>query len=49
MYGMGVLKEINEVQNLFACDVVIDGYLVTIVMTMQDIANYANKIEAVNV
>lgn len=49
MYGMGVLKEINEMQNLYACDVVVDGYLVTIVITGQDITDYANKIEAVNV
>lgn len=49
MYGMGVLKEINDVTNLYAFDAVIDGYLVTLVMSYDEISKAANKIEAVNV
>jgi hypothetical protein len=49
MYGIGIIKHINEEEGIYAFEAVIDGHIVLLIIKEQDIAKYSNKAEAVNV
>lgn len=50
MYGLGVIKEINEDNGgTYAFEAVIDGHLALLVMRRDDIVKYSNTTEQVSV
>jgi len=43
MYGIGIIKHLNEEEGIYAFEGVIDGHIALLIMKAQDIAKYSNN------